>query len=1184
MRTVVISTAGTLGDHLPFIALGRALRARGHHVRAVVNPAMTAAATAAGLETVALPDIARGAEHARRNAAAWDHWAQLEGRPAAPATPDITLDDYIAQARALVAACAGADLLVSTSIRILGFVAHHASGLPWLTASMNPSIFVPGPGDPAARAQSAARARALGALAAQMAAALGAPTPPPLAAESAALAPDILLASSRHFSRPDLSAFPPGTRVTQTGFWLDDGSAAAEWRPDPALEAFLARSPRPLALSFSSQPLADPAAALAPHARAAQALGRPLLVQRGWAGFGTEQLPPDVDPGLFFFADFIPHDWLFARVDAAIQHGGIGSIARALRQGCPLLIEPFGNDQFFNAARVAELGVGAAMHPHRLSPDGIARVLRDKVLTPAYRERAATLGASLRAEDGLAAACRAVEAAMTPAPAAAPAPRPGIPRIIHQTWKDAEVPAQWRPYQESWRARHPGWEHRLWTDADLHAFIREHYGWFLPIYEGYADPIMRADAARYFLLYHFGGLYADLDYECLRPFDELLAGRRLVVGLEPAAHMELPLTKATGLQRMLCNALMASEPGHPFWEHVFRQLVASHRAPEALGATGPYMLTHAYNAYPRPAELTVLPAAQLHPITSDQRWAAMAPEQREAIARVAYGVHHWHNSWCHEPIVRQYRQIPCALHVGGRQLLSGKLDLGEHAPAADQPLVSCLLVTRGRPALAMRAVRCYQAQTYAPRELLIVDDDPDNALAAAVAALGDPSIRHLRLPDGGQSLGELRNLAVREAAGAYVAQWDDDDLYDPERLAAQMAAILTLGADACVLQRHRLWWPAGRRMAFSTRRLWEGSLVAARGIVPSYPALGKGEDTPVVAQIVRDRRVAALDAPMLYTYVFHGANTHAATHWERHWRAATETFEHAAYAGMLAQLMRRHPLDATEQPAPGAPAIARRHSEDAPPLLICTPVKDAARHLPRFVANLRRLSYPHSRIALAFLESDSADGTYATLEALLPELRAEFARAELFKADFQYRADGPRWAPSQQLRRRSILAQSRNELLARALAAEEWVLWIDVDVADWPADVIERLLAAGKEIVVPNCIVAPGGRTFDYNTFRLKPGAADLDWSPYVIDGILQPPIGFGRLYLNDLRRYSLVEIDAVGGAMLLVRAELHRRGLRFPEEPYKLHIETEGLALLARELGVSCWGLPNLEIVHPSR
>ena len=37
-------------------------------------------------------------------------------------------------------------------------------------------------------------------------------------------------------------------------------------------------------------------------------------------------------------------------------------------------------------------------------------------------------------------------------------------------------------------------------------------------YDGYTHPIQRADAARYFILFVHGGLYADLDYEPLINF------------------------------------------------------------------------------------------------------------------------------------------------------------------------------------------------------------------------------------------------------------------------------------------------------------------------------------------------------------------------------------------------------------------------------------------------------------------------------------------------------------------------------------------------------------------------------------------------------------------------------------------------------------------------------------------
>jgi hypothetical protein len=397
--------------------------------------------------------------------------------------------------------------------------------------------------------------------------------------------------------------------------------------------------------------------------------------------------------------------------------------------------------------------------------------------------------------------------------------------------------------------------------------------------------------------------------------------------------------------------------------------------------------------------------------------------------------------------------------------------------------------------------------------------------------------------------------------------------------------------------------------------------VCAREKLPSYPALRQGEDTPVIRRVVAEGRVALLDMPQLYTYVFHGANTFAPQHWEAHWLAATESYEGDMYDIMIQQLQDRSGLDLSpwigETPAAGSDAAQdkaaltgegtpsseaerllaparpaagwRIETTDTSPsrtalpkVLILTPVKDAVRFLPGYRERLEALTYPHHRISVAFLESDSMDGTYEAIAEHLPALRAAFDRAKLFKRDFAYRPSGPRWAPSEQFQRRSIMAKSRNHLLARALEDEDWVLWVDVDVARWPDDVIERLLASERDIVVPNCLSERTGETFDYNTFKLKPDAEALDWSPYIVDGILQPPKGYGRLYLSDLSQHDCVEVDAVGGTMLLIRADVHREGLVFPTFSYRFHIETEGLALMARDMGYRCWGLPNLEIYHP--
>lgn len=252
-----------------------------------------------------------------------------------------------------------------------------------------------------------------------------------------------------------------------------------------------------------------------------------------------------------------------------------------------------------------------------------------------------------------------------------------------------------------------------------------------------------------------------------------------------------------------------------------------------------------------------------------------------------------------------------------------------------------------------------------------------------------------------------------------------------------------------------------------------------------------------------------------------------------------------------------------------------------PEVLVLTPVKDATQHLDGYFAATQRLTYPREHLSIGFLESDSRDTTFAAIDARLEDLRRTYRRAELWKRDFGFTMprDAHRWAPALQIPRRTVLAKSRNHLLSRALRDEDWVLWLDVDVVDYPPDVIERLLATGRDIVQPHCVREYGGPTFDHNAWRDQ-----------------------GRQHLDDLRGGpDLVRLDAVGGTMLLVRADRHRDGLVFPpflygrKSPFARdpspftgdgvgEIETEGLGMMAKDMGHECWGLPHLEILHHPR
>ena len=58
---------------------------------------------------------------------------------------------------------------------------------------------------------------------------------------------------------------------------------------------------------------------------------------------------------------------------------------------------------------------------------------------------------------------------------------------------------------------------QLWTDVKSREFIATEYPWFLATFDNYSQPIQRADAIRYFVLNHFGGIYIDLDDVILIP-------------------------------------------------------------------------------------------------------------------------------------------------------------------------------------------------------------------------------------------------------------------------------------------------------------------------------------------------------------------------------------------------------------------------------------------------------------------------------------------------------------------------------------------------------------------------------------------------------------------------------------------------------------------------------------------
>jgi UDP:flavonoid glycosyltransferase YjiC (YdhE family) len=131
-----------------------------------------------------------------------------------------------------------------------------------------------------------------------------------------------------------------------------------------------------------------------------QALARThqrAIILSGWGGMHKADWPDSV-----FVLDSVPFAWLFPRVAAVVHHGGAGTTAAGLRAGVPSVVIPFFADQPFWGRRVAELGVGPAPIPRRkLTVERLAQAIESALSDQAMRQRAASLGSRIRAEDGV---------------------------------------------------------------------------------------------------------------------------------------------------------------------------------------------------------------------------------------------------------------------------------------------------------------------------------------------------------------------------------------------------------------------------------------------------------------------------------------------------------------------------------------------------------------------------------------------------------------------------------------------------------------------------------------------------------------------------------------------------------------------------------------------------------------
>ena len=416
---IVLSSFGTLGDIHPLIALALELQQRGHVPVLAVPELFRSKIVSLGLGfapvgpildpednqlMAMLMDIRKGTERTLREIL----------------FPAIR-QSYL-ELLAAVQAEGGADLMLAGELVYQAPIVAEVTGIPWASFVLAPLSFfsrydapVLPPYPMLARLQPALPG--MGRVIARFARWVTRSWPEPIYQLRAELglgrgpdpifeakhSPYLVLAMFSSMLGDPQPDWPAATKTT--GFVFYDGDAGQRDLP-PAVEEFLAQGPPPLVFTLGSAAVLDAGDFYQQSAQAAELTGQRAVLLVG----SDPRNMPRQTPANVCIANYAPYSKLFPRASVIIHQGGVGTTAQALLSGKPMLVMPYSHDQPDNARRVRRLRVARVIRRPRYTAESAARNISLLLESPRVSRRAARIGEQLHREDGLKAACDALEA------------------------------------------------------------------------------------------------------------------------------------------------------------------------------------------------------------------------------------------------------------------------------------------------------------------------------------------------------------------------------------------------------------------------------------------------------------------------------------------------------------------------------------------------------------------------------------------------------------------------------------------------------------------------------------------------------------------------------------------------------------------------------------------------------
>lgn len=226
----------------------------------------------------------------------------------------------------------------------------------------------------------------------------------------------------------------------------------------------------------------------------------------------------------------------------------------------------------------------------------------------------------------------------------------GTPKIIHQTWKNKDLPEKLENWRNMWLKMCPEYEHKLYDDDDLVILIKTHFPQYVKQFNNFSYNIERVDFWRCAMLYVYGGVYADLDVYPMKSIDKFLQMNKVVIGREPIEHAR----NYNGTDFLLCNAFMISPKEDKFWLDLMDFIIKNYKyGDDPVRTTGPGIMTKMYNQYPEKFKNVLITEPNcFYPITFNKSNKIQEYEgkiykniSKTCDMKDAYVVHMWEGSW-----------------------------------------------------------------------------------------------------------------------------------------------------------------------------------------------------------------------------------------------------------------------------------------------------------------------------------------------------------------------------------------------------------------------------------------------------------------------------------------------------------------------------------------------------------